>query len=112
MSLDAALQRGMVVLVAAVVVVGVCTFSLEKMLATYAVGIVGIAGILLPDWEFFHQDFPQWFAFMRARRATAVAADACGSPASWRFRLYPLSSALITLIYGFGLYQWWMFVSN
>ncbi|RWV86687.1 hypothetical protein GW17_00051390 [Ensete ventricosum] len=93
MSLDAALQRGMVVLVAAVVVVGVCTFSLEKMLATYAVGIVGIAGILLPDWEFFHQDFPQWFAFMRARRATAVAADACGSPASWRFVLLLLSTS-------------------
>ncbi|THU69812.1 hypothetical protein C4D60_Mb08t18360 [Musa balbisiana] len=109
MRVDAALQKGMVVIVAAVVVVGVCTFSLEKMLATYAVGIVGIAGILLPDWEFFHQDFPQWFAFMRARRATAAAGR---SPASLRFRLYPLSSALITLIYGFGLFQWWMFVSS
>ncbi|XP_065018057.1 signal peptidase complex-like protein DTM1 isoform X2 [Musa acuminata AAA Group] len=88
MRLDAALQKGMVVIVAAVVVVGVCTFSLEKMLATYAVGIVGIAGILLPDWEFFHQDFPQWFAFMRARRATAVAAAAGRCPASWRFSSY------------------------
>ncbi|XP_009413547.2 signal peptidase complex-like protein DTM1 isoform X1 [Musa acuminata AAA Group] len=107
MRLDAALQKGMVVIVAAVVVVGVCTFSLEKMLATYAVGIVGIAGILLPDWEFFHQDFPQWFAFMRARRATA---GRC--PASWRFRLYRLSSALITLIYAVGLFRWWMFVSS
>ncbi|CAL9082012.1 unnamed protein product [Musa textilis] len=108
MGREEALQKSLVVLAALMAVVGIWTFSLKKMLATYAFGILGIAGILLPDWEYFDRDFSQWFTPMPARRTPA----ADRAPGSWRFKLYPLRVAMITLIYSFGLYKWWMLVSS
>ena len=29
-----------------------------------------------------------------------------------RFKPYPLRVAMLTTIYGFGLYKWWMYVSS
>ncbi|OAY64337.1 signal peptidase complex-like protein DTM1 [Ananas comosus] len=105
MGRDAALQTSLVALAAAVVVVGIWTMSFKKMMATYFFGLFGIAGILLPDWEFFDRDFSQWLTPMQTRRSVADS-DA------WRFKFYPLRVAVLTTIYGFGLYKWWMYISS
>ncbi|XP_074580546.1 signal peptidase complex-like protein DTM1 [Curcuma longa] len=102
---EAALRTSLLALAVLMVAVGIWTCSLKKMLATYAFGISGIAVILLPDWEFFDRDFYKWFTPIPAHRAPAAnwAAD------NFRLKFFPLRLALITLIYGFGLYKWWRF---
>ncbi|XP_008795543.2 signal peptidase complex-like protein DTM1 isoform X1 [Phoenix dactylifera] len=106
MGRDGALQSCLVALAVVVIVVGVWTFSFQKMMATYFLGLLGIAGILLPDWEFFDRDFSQWFTPLPARRGAASNLD----PDAIRFKFSPLRVAAIAIIYGFGLYKWWMFV--
>ncbi|XP_042377935.1 signal peptidase complex-like protein DTM1 [Zingiber officinale] len=105
---EAALQASLLALAAVMVLVGIWTFSLKKMLGTYAFGIMGIAGILLPDWEYFDRDFSQWFTPMPARRTPGVAT----AHDTFRFKFHPLRVTIISLIYGFGLYKWWKFLSN
>lgn len=61
---DAALRFCLLALAALMAVVGLCTFSFKKVMVTYVYGILGIAGLLLPDWEFFDRDFSQWFTPM------------------------------------------------
>ncbi|RRT46555.1 hypothetical protein B296_00038074 [Ensete ventricosum] len=107
MGREAALRRSLVALATVMAVVGIWTFSLKKALVTYAFGIVGIAGSLLPDWEYFGRDFSQWFTPMPARRTAAARI-----PGNSRFHLYPLRVLVMTLTYGFGLYKWWMFISS
>ncbi|XP_074566799.1 signal peptidase complex-like protein DTM1 [Curcuma longa] len=102
---ETALQTSLLSLAALMAVVGICTWSVKKMLGTYAYGIVGIGGILLPDWEFFDRDFSEWFKPMTVRRNDADSGN-------WRFKLYPLRVTMLTLIYSFGLYKWWMFISS
>ncbi|WOL02748.1 signal peptidase complex-like protein DTM1 [Canna indica] len=82
MDRDAALRRSLLALAALMVAVGIWTFSLTKILGTYAFGILGIAGILLPDWEFFDRDFSQWFSPMPARRTPGVDP----APGTWSIR--------------------------
>ncbi|KAG2646896.1 hypothetical protein PVAP13_2KG547100, partial [Panicum virgatum] len=76
MGRDELLRRSLVALAAAVVVTGLATASLRKAAATYGFGILAIAGVLLPDWEFFDRDFSQWLTPMPASRRTAAAAAA------------------------------------
>ncbi|CAL9110574.1 unnamed protein product [Musa textilis] len=109
MGREAALRRSLVALAAVMAVVGIWTFSPKKALVTYACGILGIAGLLLPDWEYFDRDLSQWFTPMPSR-STAAAADR--APGSSRFHLYLLRVLVMSLTYGFGLYKWWMFISS
>ena len=30
------------------------------MMATYVLGVLGIAALLLPDWDYFNRDFSRW----------------------------------------------------
>ncbi|XVF64780.1 hypothetical protein PTKIN_Ptkin09bG0194100 [Pterospermum kingtungense] len=74
MANDAALRSAIVWLAAIIVLVGICTLSLKKMMITYAFGMVGIAGILLPDWDYFDRDFSRWcYPATTRERATLLA---------------------------------------
>ncbi|XP_072994037.1 signal peptidase complex-like protein DTM1 [Typha latifolia] len=70
MGRNAALQSSLVGLAVVMAFVGLWTMSFKKMIATYAFGVGGIAGIFLPDWEFFDRDFSQWFTPMPAAERT------------------------------------------
>ncbi|XP_020685980.1 signal peptidase complex-like protein DTM1 [Dendrobium catenatum] len=107
---DAALRTSLVALAALMAVVGLCSFSLKKVLATYAYGILGIAVLLLPDWEFFDRDFSQWFTPMTV--PPGPGANRIVRSGAGRFKFYPLRVAVLSAIYCFGLYKWWMFVSS
>ncbi|XP_020257436.1 signal peptidase complex-like protein DTM1 isoform X2 [Asparagus officinalis] len=69
MGRDEVLRFCLVTLGALMLLVGIATFSFKKVTATYIFGILGISGILLPDWEFFDRDFKEWFSPMPLRRA-------------------------------------------
>nr|XP_028949120.1 uncharacterized protein LOC103426280 isoform X1 [Malus domestica] len=60
MANDAVFRSSLVWLAVVIVVVGICTQSLKKMMLTYVVGVLGIAGLLLPDWGYFDRDFSRW----------------------------------------------------
>ena len=60
MANDAALRMSLLWLAAVIVVVGIWTQSAKKMIVTYVLGVVGIGGILLPDWDYFNRDFSRW----------------------------------------------------
>ncbi|KAK6940158.1 Signal peptidase complex subunit 1 [Dillenia turbinata] len=60
MANDATLRSTLVWLAVVVVCVGICTHSFKKMMATYALGMFGIAGFLLPDWDFFDRPVSRW----------------------------------------------------
>ncbi|XVF39515.1 hypothetical protein PTKIN_Ptkin01aG0040900 [Pterospermum kingtungense] len=110
MANDAALRSAIVWLAVMIVFVGIFTFSLKKMMITYAFGMVGIAGVLLPDWDFFDRDFSRWFYPVTAEeRATLDLARRSGLK---RYRIYPMRVIIYTTIYGFGLYKWWTFISS
>ncbi|KAK9116367.1 hypothetical protein Sjap_015314 [Stephania japonica] len=101
---DAVLRVSLLYLGAIVLLIGLYTYSLKKMFATYAFGLFAIAGILLPDWDFFDRDFSEWVRPMSATDSEQSR--------SKRFRVYPIRLTVYTTIYGFGLYKWWIFVFN
>jgi hypothetical protein len=84
MGRDELLRRSLVALAAAVAVTAVATASLRKALATYGFGVLAVAGVLLPDWEFFDRDFSQWLTPMPASRRTAAAAAADREHDVWK----------------------------
>ncbi|KAG5512975.1 hypothetical protein RHGRI_016679 [Rhododendron griersonianum] len=55
-----AFRWALVWLAAIVVVIGLYTHSWNKMMATYLLGMLGIMGVLLPDWDFFDRPFSHW----------------------------------------------------
>lgn len=57
---DVALRRCLVWLAMVVIIVGFYTHSFKKMVVTYFMGLAGIGGVLLPDWDFFDRDFSEW----------------------------------------------------
>ncbi|XP_044475086.1 signal peptidase complex-like protein DTM1 [Mangifera indica] len=108
---DEALRSSLIWLAVVMLIVGICTQSLKKMLVTYVVGVLGIAGILLPDWDFFDRDFSRWcYPVTAEERAFALAQRQVSLLR--RYRIYPVRLVVYTIIYGFALYKWWMFVSN
>ncbi|XP_021775268.1 signal peptidase complex-like protein DTM1 [Chenopodium quinoa] len=104
---DAALRRCLMWLAVVVMVVGFYTHSFKKMMVTYFMGLGGIAGILLPDWEFFDREISKW--------TQPVCVDDINRsdvlrPGSSRFRFYPVRTVIYVVVYSFGLYKWWTFV--
>ncbi|KAL5558996.1 hypothetical protein UlMin_035207 [Ulmus minor] len=110
MANDVALRSALVWLAAAVVIVGICTFSFKKMMATYLVGILGISGVFLPDWAYFDRDFSRWTNPVTAEERASDTTQRSGLLR--RFRLYPVRVIAYVTIYGFGFYKWWMFVTS
>ncbi|CAD6217042.1 unnamed protein product [Miscanthus lutarioriparius] len=94
MGRDELLRRSLVALAAAVVLTGLATASLSKAAATYGFGILAIAGVLLPDWEFFDRDYSQWLTPMPASRRTAAAAAADREHDVWNWAVGVLSGGL------------------
>lgn len=79
MANDAALRSSLIWLAAVIVVVGISTRSLKKMMATYVVGGLGIAGVLLPDWCYFNRDFSRWTSPVTVEeRASHIASTRSG----------------------------------
>ncbi|KAL5777195.1 hypothetical protein ACOSP7_010121 [Xanthoceras sorbifolium] len=108
---DAALRSSLLWLAVIMVIVGIYKESWKKMMVTYVVGLLGIAGLLLPDWDFFDRDFSRWcYPVTFEERAAALALRQ--TSLFKRYRIYPLRLLAYTTIYGFALYKWWMFISN
>ncbi|XP_077213170.1 peptidase [Tasmannia lanceolata] len=110
MASDAVLRSCLVSLGAVMVVVGIFTFSFKKMIATYAFGLFAIAGIMLPDWEFFDRKISEWFYPMSSDRSGNRISDQNSGVS--RFRLYPVRLVVFTVVYGISLYKWWMFITS
>ncbi|PKI73904.1 signal peptidase complex-like protein DTM1 isoform X1 [Punica granatum] len=107
---DTALRSALVWLAVVMAVVGLGTHSFKKMFVTYVLGMLGIVGILLPDWDYFDRDFSKWTTPVTGEERAAIA-SARRSGLS-RFRIYPLRLVIYTTVYGFGLYKWWQYVSG
>ncbi|MBA0692196.1 hypothetical protein Goari_009775 [Gossypium aridum] len=78
MANDGALRLAIVWLSVIMVLVGVFTFSLKKIMVTYAFGMLGISGILLPDWDFFDREFSRWPYPVTADERAALQARRSG----------------------------------
>lgn len=79
MANDAVLRSSLICLAAIILVVGICTQSFKKMVATYVVGVLGIAGVILPDWAYFNRDFSRWTSPITAEERAAQIAQRSGS---------------------------------
>ncbi|KAM5575708.1 signal peptidase complex-like protein DTM1 [Rosa sericea] len=111
MANHAVFRSSLVCLALVLVVVGICTQSLKKIMVTYLVGVIGIGGVLLPDWGYFDRDFSRWGSPVTVEeRASAIATAERSGLA--RFKRYPMRLAAYATIYGFALYKWWRFVSS
>ncbi|KAL2893813.1 Signal peptidase complex-like protein DTM1 [Bienertia sinuspersici] len=104
---DAALRRCLVWLAIVIIVVGICTHSLKKMMVTYFVGLAGIAGVLLPDWDFFDREISMWTQPVRVDEIKRSDVLRLGSS---RFRFYPIRTMIYAVVYSFGLYKWWTYL--
>ncbi|XP_052191257.1 signal peptidase complex-like protein DTM1 isoform X2 [Diospyros lotus] len=80
---DAVFRWCLVSLGATVVAVGLYTQSLKKMAATYLVGMLAIAGVFLPDWDFFDRDVSHWCSPISLHHS-AAAAQPQSTPSSLR----------------------------
>lgn len=60
MANDAVLRTSLIWLAAIMALTGLYTQSLNKTAATYLFGMLAIAGVLLPDWNFFDRPVSQW----------------------------------------------------
>lgn len=78
MANDAVFRASLVWLAAVIVVVGVCTQSFKKMMLTYVVGVLGISGLLLPDWGYFDRDFSRWTSPVSAEERASELAQRSG----------------------------------
>ncbi|XP_028771801.1 signal peptidase complex-like protein DTM1 [Neltuma alba] len=106
---DAALKTSLLWLAAIIVVVGLSTHSPRKMLVTYIVGVLAIAGVLLPDWDYFNRHFSRWPYPVTADERASLPHH--GS-AFLRFASSPLRVIAYSAIYGYAIYKWWDYVSD
>jgi hypothetical protein len=79
MANDAVLRSSLICLAAVILVVGISTQSFKKMVATYVVGVLGIAGVILPDWAYFNRDFSRWTSPITTEERAAQIAQRSGS---------------------------------
>ncbi|XP_050378626.1 signal peptidase complex-like protein DTM1 [Argentina anserina] len=107
----AVFRSALVCLALVVVIVGICTQSFTKMMVTYLVGVVGIGGVLLPDWAYFDRDFSRWGSPVTVEERASAYATAERSGLA-RFKRYPMRLTAYASIYGFAVYKWWSFVSS
>ncbi|KAJ8747423.1 hypothetical protein K2173_001001 [Erythroxylum novogranatense] len=107
MANDSALRNSLVWLAAVVFTVFICTHSFKKMVVTYILGVLGIAGILLPDWDFFDRDYSRWFYPVTEEEKLALA-----QRSGFRNRISPLRVVVYTTIYSYALYKWWIFITS
>ncbi|XP_031394764.1 signal peptidase complex-like protein DTM1 isoform X2 [Punica granatum] len=70
---DTALRSALVWLAVVMAVVGLGTHSFKKMFVTYVLGMLGIVGILLPDWDYFDRDFSKWTTPVTGEERAAIA---------------------------------------
>lgn len=71
---DGALRTCLVWLAIIMVIIWLHTESLKKVTVTYVVGVAGIAGILLPDWDFFDRDIHRWSSPLTSDERAALFA--------------------------------------
>ncbi|KAI5654825.1 hypothetical protein M9H77_32012 [Catharanthus roseus] len=110
---DAVFRSSVASLAVIVVIVGLYTFSLKKMLATYLFGMFAVCGVILPDWEFFDRSFSQWCTPINVESVHSLpSAPGNYQNASTRFKMYPIRMAVYAMVYGFVFYKWWMIVSK
>ncbi|GAV63571.1 hypothetical protein CFOL_v3_07089 [Cephalotus follicularis] len=109
MANDSTIRSSVLWLAVILVAVGIWTRSWKKTMVTYALGMFGIGGVLLPDRDFFDRDFSRWPFPVTVEEKAALLAQ---RSASRRFRIYPMRVIAYTTIYSFALYKWWMFVTN
>ncbi|WCJ44461.1 Signal peptidase complex-like protein DTM1 [Euphorbia peplus] len=103
---DVALRTCLVWLAVVMAVVGIWTQSLKKVFVTYLVGMFGISGVLLPDWDFFARDYSRWCSPMTEEEKALLA-----QRSGFRKKITPIRVAIYSAIYGYGLYKWWRYVS-
>ncbi|XP_065847041.1 signal peptidase complex-like protein DTM1 [Euphorbia lathyris] len=104
---DLALRTCLVWLAVLMAVVGIWTQSFKKVFVTYLVGMFGIAGVLLPDWDFFARDFSRWCSPMTVEEKAALSLRS-----GFRKKISPLRVAVYSAVYGYGMYKWWRYVSS
>jgi len=79
MSNDAVLRTSLLWLAALILAVAVFTHSFKKMMVTYVFGVLGIAALLLPDWDYFNRDFSRWpYPITAEERANSPHAQGSG----------------------------------
>ncbi|OIW14538.1 hypothetical protein TanjilG_12937 [Lupinus angustifolius] len=108
-NVDAALKTSLLWLAALILVVGLCTHSMKKMMVTYVMGVVGISAVLLPDWDYFNRDFSRWGYPITAEERASHLAQGSGL---LRFAYSPLRVISYCLIYGYAMYKWWKYVTS
>ncbi|XP_057533417.1 signal peptidase complex-like protein DTM1 [Amaranthus tricolor] len=106
---DAVFRRCLLCLAVVIIVVGYNTLSFKKMLVTYFVGLAAISGVLLPDWDFFDRDPFQWTYPLTVDQINRSDVLRNGST---RFRFYPIRTMIYGVVYAFGFYKWWTYVTQ
>ncbi|XP_015934774.1 signal peptidase complex-like protein DTM1 [Arachis duranensis] len=108
MANDGPLKTSLLFLATLMLIVVLSTHSFNKMLVTYIVGILGIAGLLLPDWDYFNRDFSRWPYPVTSEERTSLA-QLSGFQ---RFAYSPMRVIAYSLVYGYAMYKWWEYISN
>ncbi|KAL2468100.1 peptidase [Forsythia ovata] len=108
---DVVFRSSMIWLAAIILLMGLYTQSLQKMVATYFFGMFVICGVLLPDWEFFSRSVYQWCTPVTILDVGSQSTDQKPSSPT-RFKIYPVRLVVYTSVYGFAFYKWWKFISN
>ncbi|KAL9258769.1 Signal peptidase complex-like protein [Drosera capensis] len=109
MANDGPLRTSLVWLAVIILIVGISTYSFKKMMVTYLIGMLGIAGVLLPDWDYFDRDVSEW---CQPITVAEIGPNAVQRPESHRFRFYPVRTVIYATVYGFGLYKWWTYITH
>ncbi|EEF48503.1 signal peptidase complex-like protein DTM1 [Ricinus communis] len=104
---DAAMRTCLVWLAAVMVVIEIWTQSLKKVMVTYVIGVVGIAGVLLPDWDYFDRDYSRWCSPITEEEKAALALRS-----GFRNRISTLRLVAYSAVYGYALYKWWIYISH
>ncbi|MED6204104.1 hypothetical protein PIB30_005830 [Stylosanthes scabra] len=108
MANDGSLKTSLLCLAALIFIVVLFTHSLNKMLVTYIVGILGIAGLLLPDWDYFNRDFSRWTSPVTTNERAAF-----GQLSEFqRFACSPLRVITYGVVYAYAMYKWWEYISS